>query len=280
MHVPTAPWKRHELRSLQRLRCRWGSVTTLLLVTAVAAALSPAGPVYAQPCMIDADCDDGNPCTLDTCDLTLTCQHDAAARDGFACDDHDPCTITDVCSGGNCGGSIGGDTDGDGYCDQFEQQLGCDPTDGAEIPPQAATFSGTAGGAPANVLMTYASPTNRKVFVASDPSCAMQGVCGPLGFCTAGKIADPCVASSDCNQPANTCRVVINYAAIPDLTLKAAEFNHVPIPGFTPLHPGCSRKVDVAIDPTRKSNRLVLMKALGTAGGRKRRDTDMFRYLK
>ncbi len=269
----------HDLCNATR-SSRGSVLTTLLWVTAVAAMLSTTAPVHAQSCMVDADCDDGNPCTLDTCDpMLLTCQHDTAARDGFGCDDHDPCTLVDQCSGGVCVGSAGGDADGDGYCDQFEQQVGCDANDPAEIPPQAATFSGTAGGAPANVLMTYASPTNRKVFVASDPSCATQGVCGPLGFCTAGKIADPCVAAADCNQPAATCRVVINYAAIPDLTLTAAQFNHAPIAGFTPVHPGCSRKVDVKVDTTRKSNRLVLMKAIGTAGGRKRRDTDTFRYL-
>ncbi|MCC6621074.1 MAG: hypothetical protein IT385_07450 [Deltaproteobacteria bacterium] len=47
------------------------------------------------------DCDDDNPCTLDTCDAALGCQH-AAVADHLACDDRDPCTAGDQCLSGTC----------------------------------------------------------------------------------------------------------------------------------------------------------------------------------
>ena len=45
-------------------------------------------------------CDDGNPCTADSC-LAGTCQH---AVTTVPCDDGDPCTTADTCAGGHCVG--------------------------------------------------------------------------------------------------------------------------------------------------------------------------------
>ena len=50
---------------------------------------------FEQPCLLDASCDDGDPCTLDSCGPG-GCDHA-----GFGCDDGDPCTV-DVCDGGQC----------------------------------------------------------------------------------------------------------------------------------------------------------------------------------
>lgn len=47
------------------------------------------------PCTDSADCDDNEPCTIDTCD-SGNCDH--ALMD---CDDNEPCTI-DTCDSGNC----------------------------------------------------------------------------------------------------------------------------------------------------------------------------------
>ena len=46
-----------------------------------------------------ADCNDGNLCTDDSCDVALGCQH--LAND-LECDDGDGCTLGDFCSGGQC----------------------------------------------------------------------------------------------------------------------------------------------------------------------------------
>ena len=48
-------------------------------------------------------CDDGNPCTADSCDAGLGCQTDTVAG-GTDCDDGDPCTWQDQCAGGLCTG--------------------------------------------------------------------------------------------------------------------------------------------------------------------------------
>ena len=47
-------------------------------------------------------CDDGNPCTFDTCSPVDGCKSTPTAQ---ACDDGDACTIDDKCTGGACTGS-------------------------------------------------------------------------------------------------------------------------------------------------------------------------------
>jgi hypothetical protein len=199
------------------------------------------------------------------------------ARDGFACNDGDACTQGDVCTNGQCAGTEGADSDGDGYCDATETAHGCNPHDGHEIPPQATTYAG--GNGAADVLVTYLVPTNRRVTKATAPECAAAGVCGASGFCTAGKIADRCTSNAQCNQPANTCRIVANYAAAPDLAArKPFTLNRKTVlTGFQPLTPGCSRKVDIALDPSKRSN-AVKLSVSGTIAGRSRRDSDSITY--
>jgi uncharacterized repeat protein (TIGR01451 family) len=47
-------------------------------------------------------CDDGNVCTDDACDPVLQCVH---TQNAAPCDDHNACTLTDVCTAGACVGS-------------------------------------------------------------------------------------------------------------------------------------------------------------------------------
>ncbi len=79
---------------------------------------------------IDAltECDDGNPCTADSCDPAAGCVNDGTGV-LTACDDGDPCTADDACSGdaeGTCAG--GGPTD----CDDGNPCTAdaCDPVRG------------------------------------------------------------------------------------------------------------------------------------------------------
>lgn len=53
-------------------------------------------------CLIDDDCADGEQCTADTCDPVLGCQY---ANLTGACDDDNPCTNNDYCTGGACVGA-------------------------------------------------------------------------------------------------------------------------------------------------------------------------------
>jgi len=47
-------------------------------------------------------CDDGNPCTTDTCDAVGGCQH---VDNTLPCDDGNACTTADTCSDGTCVGA-------------------------------------------------------------------------------------------------------------------------------------------------------------------------------
>lgn len=79
------------------------------------------------------DCDDGEPCTTDTCDLGV-CENTATLG---TCDDGDPCTEGDDCSSGVCAGTAIDCDDGidctvdacnpdDGSCDNDPDDLFCD----------------------------------------------------------------------------------------------------------------------------------------------------------
>ncbi len=57
-----------------------------------------AGSCAGKP----VDCDDKNPCTLDTCDPIAQCKHDAA---NTPCDDNNACTTDDVCAAKKCNGT-------------------------------------------------------------------------------------------------------------------------------------------------------------------------------
>jgi hypothetical protein len=106
-------------------------------ILALAAVLLASGTAHAQmtlacrlvhcddgdPCTVDScrglgvcvfepmRCDDGNECTVDRCDATGVCRH----TDG-ACDDLNPCT-SDACNAGTCVNSAldGGPCPDDGY---------------------------------------------------------------------------------------------------------------------------------------------------------------------
>ncbi len=52
-------------------------------------------------CAVAADCDDGNPCTTDTCSAEGACAN-APRPDGATCDATDACTSADTCVAGLC----------------------------------------------------------------------------------------------------------------------------------------------------------------------------------
>lgn len=70
-------------------------------------------PVAA--CFVNADCDDGNPCTNDICVNPGTAEaycENMAVADGTACDDGQFCTVDDVCTAGVCSGEVRNCSDG------------------------------------------------------------------------------------------------------------------------------------------------------------------------
>ena len=76
-------------------------------------------------CDVDADCEDGNSCSLTSC-LAGACARDYLA-DGTACDDGDPCTFAEACVFGTCWGGVAVDCDDADACTWDS----CDSADGA-----------------------------------------------------------------------------------------------------------------------------------------------------
>jgi hypothetical protein len=61
-------------------------------------------PLGQKGCNKHVDCDDGNPCTADTCVHGRGCQY-ASAPNGTACSDGNACTTGDACVAGACAGA-------------------------------------------------------------------------------------------------------------------------------------------------------------------------------
>ena len=101
------------------------------------------------PCTDHAQCDDGNSCTDDSCDLVTGCAH---VDNTASCDDGDACTTDDACSAGACaGGPVLDCDDGDdctndrcvnGSCvnDEYAAFVLCLGGPDQTIPPECACF--------------------------------------------------------------------------------------------------------------------------------------------
>jgi hypothetical protein len=85
----------------------------------------PSDCVLFQECTTATNCDDGNACTIDSCDAQGICRH--SINLGISCNDGDACTAADLCNAqGFCEG--GGAVDcGDGNVCTTDS---CDPATG------------------------------------------------------------------------------------------------------------------------------------------------------
>ncbi len=79
-------------------------------IPAKVCAPAPGSPCIEQVCQpetgackkkLGAPCDDGNPCTIDSCMGSVGCAH-ANTSPGTACSDGDACTALDSCAEGKC----------------------------------------------------------------------------------------------------------------------------------------------------------------------------------
>jgi photosystem II stability/assembly factor-like uncharacterized protein len=62
--------------------------------------------IPTELCTTNADCDDGNPCTVDTCNAATGMCTSTQAPDGQACEDGNPCTVGSTCVNGACGVAV------------------------------------------------------------------------------------------------------------------------------------------------------------------------------
>ncbi|HEX7480563.1 MAG TPA: esterase-like activity of phytase family protein [Polyangiales bacterium] len=132
-----------------------------------------------------AQCDDGDPCTHDSCDATALCTH-SAAIDGTTCNDGNACTQLDACLAGVC---TGGGPVACAALDQCHAAGACDPSTGVCSNPAVADGSPCSDGNGC----TSADTCNAGVCSSGGPVvCAATDGCHP-GIC------DP--ASGACSNP-------------------------------------------------------------------------------
>ena len=128
---------------------------------------------------VAVSCDDGDPCTDDSCDPASGCVH--APATGAPCDDGSPCTVGDACQDGAC-------APGPSAC-ACETDADCEPYDDGD-PCTGALHCDTSGGAPACV-----------------PDPATVVVCPPVG-------ENPCVVSV-CDPADGQCKTAPSGAGEP-----------------------------------------------------------------
>ncbi len=125
-------------------------------------------------------------------------------------------------------------------------------------------------------LLTYSMPSGARVDVATDPSCALQGVCDDAtGTCSAGLVGTACQAASDCAGRLNTCRVVFQTTT-PGVTV-TARIDGTALDVPSPLPVGTPVAIDVPLDARRRRNRLRLL-ASATIDGSELRERRVFRF--
>jgi hypothetical protein len=127
---------------------------------------------YLSVCAVDADCDDGNACTDDSC-VAGTCSY---GDNLDPCDDGNACTTIDVCDSGICLGFAALNCDNGAFCDGVES---CDPTLGCQ--------AGTAPAVDDGVACTVDSCDEAADAVVHTPDNAL---CDDAQFCNGAEICD------------------------------------------------------------------------------------------
>jgi hypothetical protein len=142
-------------------------------------------------------CEDGNPCTKDSCNSGGGCQH--APQSGLVCDDGNSCTQEDKCSQGGCtGGKPLGCDDGDpctldgcdalGGCVHTAQDGSC--TDDGNACTQDVCISGKCSHPP----------------TAEGGTCLEDGDACTQDVCVTGKCTHPAVKdTTPCTDDGNPC---------------------------------------------------------------------------
>lgn len=149
------------------------------------------------------DCDDGNPCTADSCDSNGgVCKHEG--RSGTACDDGDACTTGDICKNGVCMVQAADCNDGNKCTDDgCSPVLGCTHTnnslvcdDGSVCTTGDKCASGICGGAPISC-----DDGNQ----CTKDSCDAKTGCAHVATGGACDDSDPCTVGDTCNPTSLEC---------------------------------------------------------------------------
>ncbi len=154
-------------------------------------------------CKSDAECNDNNACTNDVCSLnTFHCVHENNAD---SCDDNNPCTEGDVCSGGQCAaGSPKSCSDGiecttdscdvnSGLCSN--DSVGCECNQNSDCEDNDPCTDDVC-----NAQKSCEHNPN------TGNSCEDGTFCNGADVCEAGQCVhegDPCLGGNECNNACN-----------------------------------------------------------------------------
>lgn len=183
-----------------------------------AGACVPGAPLSA---------DDGNPCTVDSCNPSTGVAH-AAASDGTACNDDNACTTADSCQAGTC---VGASPVACAAPDLCHGAGTCNPSNGTCSYPPAPSGTGCSDG---NACNGVESCDGYGVCHAGTPVvCVGSTECDDVPTC------DP--ASGACSDPGGIgCTV---FSAPPEAGLSVANVAD-PTPS---MEPGCKRLRDIPV---------------------------------
>lgn len=141
---------------------------------------------------IPLNCNDGNPCTLDTCDALQGCQHEAVEG---PCNDQNTCTLADSCVDGQCQGSGTLDCDDDNPCTKDV----CDPLAGCQHPPTNAPCSDGDACTGKDLCVGGACQPGEPVSCDDDNVCT-QDLCDAQVGCLHSPVAGGCDDGNSCTQ--------------------------------------------------------------------------------
>jgi hypothetical protein len=165
-----------------------------LIVVLWASASAPA----AWACTRNADCNDNNPCTTDTC--AETCVHTPVAT-GTACNDNNACTTGDACnSAGQCAGTAVVCT----ALDQCHAAGVCSSLTGTCSNPLVADGTGCTDGNACTLGDICQAGTCKP---GSLKSCTALDQCHSVGACapTTGLCSNPIVTNGTACTDGNAC---------------------------------------------------------------------------
>ncbi len=149
-------------------------------------------------CLVDADCDDGNPCTDDSCNSNLC----ANTNNTDSCDDGNACTSGDVCAAGSCNGSAITCDDSnlctDDTCDPGSGCVFTDNTAPCDDGDACTTADTCAGGA----CVGGSPPNCDDGNVCTDDSCASGSGCVNTNNTASCDDGNACTTADTCSAGA------------------------------------------------------------------------------
>ena len=154
----------------------------------------PGGGGTMQCLGTPVNCDDGNPCTQDSCDPVAGCLH-TNSPNGQSCNDSNACTTATTCTNGVCGGGTSATCNDNNACTSDT----CDATSGLCVFVNRPTGTSCTDGNPCTVGDRCVSGTCTPTANGNE-----NGVCDDANACT---VTDRCVSGTctgsgalDCND--------------------------------------------------------------------------------